>query len=162
MKRNLLPAMVILILVGIDWLLSGAADGHVGMALHSPALSARDPSVPLPCSTPTFESPTNYGSGPNAYDVAVADFNHDGNPDLAVPNFYVASISVMLGDGAGGFRAFTSYPSGPQPWMVAVGDFNRDGNLDLVAADWDTIYVSVLLGDGTGRFGPAAYFPAGA
>ncbi len=104
--------------------------------------------------------------------VAVGDFNSDGKLDLAVLFGYGTSVSILLGDGVGGFGTTaasfpaTADPNG-YPSAIAVGDFNRDGKPDLAIANSGDVNfhdggnVSVLLGDGMGTFGPAAYFAAG-
>src|SRR5262245_57681886 len=61
--------------------------------------------------------------------VAVGDVNRDGNLDLATANGGRNNVSVLLGNGSGGFGPPASYGAGSQPNFVAVGDFNRDGNL---------------------------------
>ncbi|MBI4468271.1 MAG: VCBS repeat-containing protein [Acidobacteria bacterium] len=105
----------------------------------------------------------------------VADFNLDGNLDLAmtvsVPEWNVA---VLLGDGKGSFGPATYYCSyEPTQFTggragIAVGDFNRDGKPDLAAGGGKgtgappfTNNMVVLLGDGLGGFGPPAYLTLG-
>ena len=41
--------------------------------------------------------------------VAVGDFNRDGNPDLAVANYGSNTVSVLLGNGTGGFGLRTNF-----------------------------------------------------
>ena len=115
--------------------------------------------------TPTQASPST-GSGPVT--MAVADFNGDGNLDLAVPSDCGASgtcgtngaVTILLGDGTGNFTVGASMPAtGLRPYGVVVGDFDGDGNLDLATANNDSNTVSVLLGDGTGNFTPIASPP---
>ena len=45
------------------------------------------------------------GNGPRSHthDIAVADVNADGNPDVMTTNANDNTISVLLGDGKGGF-----------------------------------------------------------
>ena len=43
------------------------------------------------------------------------DFNGDGNPDLAVANVDSDNVSVLLGDGSGGFGAKTDFATGYEP-----------------------------------------------
>jgi hypothetical protein len=61
-------------------------------------------------------------------------------------------LSVLIGDGSGGFAAPVSVSAGSNPNFVAIGDVK----LDLVAANLGGGNVSVLLGDGAGAFTPAA------
>src|SRR5207249_2151974 len=44
-------------------------------------------------------SPVAVGTNPES--VAVGDFNHDGNPDLATANQTSNDVTILLGDGAG-------------------------------------------------------------
>lgn len=78
----------------------------------------------------TFRGPTNYTTGNSPSFVAVRDFNGDGKLDLIVTNSGagngVRSVSVLLGNGDGTFRA-TNYTFGFGSDSVAVGDFNHDG-----------------------------------
>ena len=96
--------------------------------------------------------------------LVVADFNHDGILDLAVPNQYggpVFNLSVLLGNGDGTFRPQVAYPTGICPVSIATGDFNGDGTLDLVTANFDGKSISVLLGNGDGTFGSNTDYPMG-
>src|SRR5439155_1618760 len=115
------------------------------------------------CSSFSFSSPTNYPAGIVPTWVAVGDFNRDGAPDMAVTNYSVSTnnVSILLGDGTGGFGAATNFTVGTEPYSVAVGDFNRDGNPDLATANFTTANVSVLLGNGAGGFGAATNFATG-
>jgi len=63
------------------------------------------------------------GSSPNA--VAIGDFNGDGKQDLAVAEKRMSGIvSILLGDGMGGFSSATDVTVGSYPSSVAIGDFN--------------------------------------
>lgn len=99
-----------------------------------------------------FEDPT---SGPM---VALADFNNDGNPDMAIENNYNA-VMVRLGDGAGGFGAenrFNLNIGTDRPNVVIAKDLNADGKIDLVTAN--DLSLSVLMGNGNGTFGAATSY----
>ncbi len=94
-------------------------------------------------------SPFTVGSRP--LPLAVGDFNGDGRLDLAVGNFGGDSVTVLLGNGAGGFTAAPGSPFkvGKNPEGLAVGDFDGDGRLDLAAGSDPMV---VLLGNGAGGF----------
>ena len=65
--------------------------------------------------------------------VVVGDFNVDGKADLATANNGDSTVTVLLGDGAGGFTALQGSPFlvSEGPLSLAIGDFNRDGRPDL-------------------------------
>jgi hypothetical protein len=77
----------------------------------------------------------------------VGDFNQDGFQDLATANVRSDDVSVLLGNGAGGFvdAPGSPFPAGAAPESVGVGDFNQDGFQDLATANRDGRNVSVLL-----------------
>jgi hypothetical protein len=81
--------------------------------------------------------------------LAIADFNHDGNPDIAVVGG--GHVAVYLGNGDGTFRISVNYPDiGAHPVGITVADFNRDGITDIAALG--TKNLAVLLGNGDGTF----------
>jgi len=95
------------------------------------------------------------GSEPEA--LAVGDFNGDGNLDLATSNFgdgtVDGTVSVLFGDGTGGFSAPQTVAVGPQPGQLAVADFNgaksssgHDIQDIAVKSSTDNL-VSILLGE---------------
>jgi VCBS repeat protein len=90
-----------------------------------------------------------------------ADFNRDGKPDVVTTDLDINAVTILLGDGRGGFREASGspFPAGVFPWGVAIDDMNHDGHLDLVVIPYDRditdpkqLGVTVLLGDGKGRF----------
>jgi hypothetical protein len=116
----------------------------------------------------TFQAAVQQGAGFSPQFVAVADFNRDGLPDLAVANRNANNISLLLGKADGSFSTAPVYPAGSYPMTAAVGDFNGDGILDLVVANSGNVAanesggsVAVLLGKRDGTFQPAVSYPAG-
>src|SRR5205823_3184337 len=79
---------------------------------------------------------------------------------LALTSQAIGAVSILFGNGAGGFPGSISVAlgAGTNPQFVAVADFNGDGNLDLVIANQGSNNVSILLGNGVGKFsGPANF-----
>src|SRR6185295_18475952 len=99
-----------------------------------------------------FTQPAGSPLGPflTAEYVAVADFNLDGKPDLVVLNGGASMVTIMLGNGSGGFTQAPGSPitTGPGtfPFALAVGDFNGDGKPDVATPNGGTNNVTVLLG----------------
>src|SRR6516225_2951356 len=106
--------------------------------------------------SPRALSPVN-----NFSSVALADLNGDAKLDLAVTNAGSNTVSVLLGNGTGGFSAATPYATGLGPDSVAIGDLNGDGRLDLAVANHDSNTVSVLLGNVGGGFQQQTQYPTG-
>jgi hypothetical protein len=118
-----------------------------GALIAAPAALAGDGSFPdsLASQEGTAASPT---------DVAIADLNSDGHEDLVASNFHDDSITVRLGDGAGGFTALDESPYlvGGSPTSVGVGDFDNDGIEDLAVTNNLSGNVSIRIGTGFGNF----------
>jgi uncharacterized repeat protein (TIGR01451 family) len=108
---------------------------------------------------PAAGSPISVGSLPSP--IIVGRFNADAYDDLGVANFGSNSVSILLGDGSGGFTSAVGSPVsvGTNPWSVTVGRFNSDGINDLAVANDGASSVSILLGDGNGGFTPAVSSP---
>src|SRR4051812_33776991 len=107
----------------------------------------------------SFSPATSFPVGTNPQAVATADFNNDGKLDLATSNYDEATgdgtVSVLLGNGDGGFQPARTSATGPYPLSMAAGDVKADGKLDLATANWGGGYnndVSILLGNGDGTF----------
>src|SRR5205085_7861549 len=60
-----------------------------------------------------------FPAGPCPNDLAIDDFNRDGNPDVAIANHGAKLVTVLLGDGKGGFSFAPGspfkVPSNPHP-----------------------------------------------
>src|ERR1700720_3160419 len=65
---------------------------------------------------------TDIPTGTAPQRVAVADFNHDGISDIVVLNSSGSSLSVLLSNGDGTFRAPLNTTLGAYPRDIAVGD----------------------------------------
>jgi hypothetical protein len=100
------------------------------------------------------------GFGGNPQAAAIADFNGDGKPDLAVADLF-SKVYVSLNAGGGIFQTPVGYPAGFGPSAVAAGDFNGDGNTDLAVTNFNDNTVSVLPGNGDGTFQAPLSYAAG-
>lgn len=109
--------------------------------------------------TQPADSPVGAGAIPRQ--IVAGDFNRDGKPDLAVVNSSSNDLTILQGDGAGGFSQATGSPVGVgvQPFSIAIGDFNLDGKLDLAVAYDSSGGVTILLGDGNAGFTESAGSP---
>ncbi|MES2139724.1 MAG: T9SS type A sorting domain-containing protein [Bacteroidota bacterium] len=108
-----------------------------------------------------FAQPVSFAVGGNPKSVISADFNNDGKVDLASVNSNDNNLSVLLGDGIGGFGAATNFVVGNTPYSITSGDFNTDGKADLAVVNSISNDVSILLGDGLGSFSTATTFAVG-
>lgn len=93
------------------------------------------------------------GEGPVA--AAVADFNGDTKPDLAVANAAGDTINIFLNSGtafpttANHTLASSSLNS---PQGIVAGDWNGDGKQDFAVTNYSGASVSIFLGNGDGTF----------
>ena len=115
------------------------------------ALAARF--VPMP---PVFTT------GGTPQQIAVADVNRDGVPDLITSNTN-GVVSVLLGKGGGAFGApitVASLSIGVAPYIL-LGDLNGDGNPDIALSSTSSSSVWIYLGHGDGAFSaPVRYATA--
>ncbi len=121
-------------------------DGHLDI-VHGPARkSLRPPAIFLGDGKGNWRlwSEAKYPPVPYDYgDAAVADFNGDGHPDLALA-MHLRGLQVLLGDGKGGFTNASegldfqvpgrgAEQPGFSSQAIAVTDWNGDGRPDIVA-----------------------------
>ncbi len=110
-----------------------------------------------------FLAARTYDTACAASALVTADFNGDGVLDVVVAGHTSgAAVSLLLGDGAGGFGAPRTFAtSGSQALGVAVADFDNDQDLDLAVAEIEGEGITLLLGDGAGGFGPSQIVESG-
>ncbi|HMX25587.1 MAG TPA: FG-GAP-like repeat-containing protein, partial [Blastocatellia bacterium] len=113
-----------------------------------------------------FGSAMNISVAAQPRAIATGDFNNDGKNDLVVTHVAPAInqiLTVLLGNGAGGFSNPMTITSTQPFFSVEAADVNGDGNADLVASNYSSASggsnpqrgIYVLPGNGGGGFGAA-------
>lgn len=90
--------------------------------------------------------------------VATGDLRGDGRVDLVLTKAGSGSVTVLLGDGKGGFAAGAEYAAGTRPGSVLLADLSGTGRLDIAALDSASGAVKVLRSNGDGTFSKAVSF----
>jgi hypothetical protein len=105
----------------------------------------------------TFQPKLNYPGCPTgkALKILLADFNRDGNADVALgcSDSMNGSLTILLGNGDGSFQAPVAYTAGDVAG-IAMGDFNGDGIIDMAVSNHMQQNVMIFLGNGDGTFQP--------
>lgn len=92
------------------------------------------------------------GSNRFAYEVAVADFNGDGKPDIAVAASGASTVLIFLQNAGGGFVGVTptAITVAGTPYSIATAKLSG-ANFDL-AVGLSTGQLAILPGNGDGTF----------
>jgi len=112
-----------------------------------------------------FDAGVEYETGVEPVAVTSADFDHDGNKDLAVTNLSEGDVSVLeanfVGDGT--FEGHVRYTVGAGPTAIVATDLDRDGNKDLAVTTEGQDEVAILEAgfSGNGTFEPADDYDVG-
>jgi hypothetical protein len=87
-------------------------------------------------------------------DIRSADLDGDGSVDLVVAYEWEEIITVLYGDGSGGFSEGGNSPLAIAggPISLAIEDANEDGTLDIIAAESRDNSVRIFAGDGNRSF----------
>src|SRR5262249_39373520 len=102
----------------------------------------------------TFEQQPHFGIGDSSENIASADLNGDGHPDVFTSNVESGDVSVLLGNGDGSFQQERRFATNFHFADTRVGavDVNRDGRPDLVVYSPGFDQAAELLGNGDGSF----------
>jgi Flp pilus assembly secretin CpaC len=87
----------------------------------------------------------DFPAGNTPTSIAVADFNQDGFPDLAITASGDNAFGLMLGGGGGTFGAPIEIPVGTTPDSIATTDFNGDGLPDVAISNFGSNTASVVF-----------------
>lgn len=91
-------------------------------------------------------------------DLAVADYNEDGNADFVLSLGYSNASGLYLGDGDFGFESkLLPNTAAYSSTGADAADFNNDGHADFVIAPASNEQFFVSLGDGKGNFTTSAF-----
>jgi hypothetical protein len=138
---------------------------HVGRDVVSVLRNNGDGTFQVPRDYPVGAfvqgSPSTLSGLPNFHrDLAIADLNGDGIPDIVVVNHDSGDLSILFGRGDGTFQPQRRVDATAAPFALAVGDLNNDGIPDLVVVDstGGPARGVVLLGRGDGTFQPPLPF----
>ncbi|HTS11528.1 MAG TPA: FG-GAP-like repeat-containing protein [Candidatus Limnocylindrales bacterium] len=99
--------------------------------------------------------------------IVAADFDSDGNLDLAVATPSHRDIAVLMGKGGAIFGPVVHYALDDPNFVnniskLAVADLNGDNKPDLILCNLSSNHVTVLVGNGDGTFPSASSYAAGA
>ena len=132
---------------------SGSSNGSVTVLLGQGAGGVGDGTFAFASSQPVQLT---------AFGITSGDFDEDGILDVAVSNYGSRTVSVLLGQGAGGvgdgtFASAVSYSVPGRPYGIATADFDEDGIADLVVADNEYPRLLIMAGQGAGGVGNGAF-----
>lgn len=103
----------------------------------------------------TFESASTVSIDGAARDTVVADFNGDGNLDVASVGINGAVNNVLrlvYGNGDGTFSGETTFDEPVGGSEMTIADFNNDNILDIAVSGTLASQASIFLGNGDGTF----------
>ena len=128
-------------------------DGNLDLAVSYVGASRRgNVALHLGHGNGTFESAWTPHLTIHPTNTRLVDMDRDGNLDIVLAS--TTGISILRGDGGGGFGIAEESLRGIYVHCVTVADFNADGWPDLAAASNEAgkAFVASLLGIGGGSF----------
>ena len=142
----------------------GDFNGDGQLDLAATVINSNAVSILLGRGDGSFGTHAEYATGVYPYSVATADLNADGKLDLAVANqdaTGAGTVSVLLGNGNGTFRAPVGYFDGQLSRGAAITNLNGDSAPDLAIPNRTSQNLSLLLGNGDGTFQAVINLPLG-
>jgi len=123
-------------------------DGHLDVVVVNSALTDNSIMVFFGFGDGTFQAGLRIPTLVAPSDVAIADFDQDGDPDVLVTHGVSAAVLLFVNDGLGGLTPVT-LDLGVTQSTPAVADLDGDGWLDVALT---TGVASVLFNDHLGGF----------
>lgn len=102
----------------------------------------------------TFGAVSPVGGAVFVSDLAVGDFNGDGNLDLVASDPAGGEINVFTGNGDGTFNDPEDFSTPDGPYFMTVGRFNADNIDDLIVGNRGAGNISFFPGNASTIFGP--------
>lgn len=92
-------------------------------------------------------------AGDTPFSLAVADFDKDGNLDVAVGNYFGAEVAAIF---SRDFQTRVAMPAeGAHPFSLVAADIDGNGQIDLVSSVDVGDALNVMLNQGNRTFAPA-------
>jgi len=106
---------------------------------------------------------TRFDAGPHPAEIVVADVDGDGHADVVAANHETRHLTLLTGDGTGGFsgRRTIDVDVEPHVHVPVARDLDGDGLVDLAVDHRDGEGVLFLRGEGGGGFAAGRLFDAG-
>jgi len=101
-----------------------------------------------------FSLSQTYPGSPASYGFAIADFNNDSYPDIAVSNIISGDIVIFKNLGGQGFQALSLQNKATTAVFMFASDLNGDKNADIFVFDRNLVSPSgyAFMGHGDGTF----------
>ena len=136
-------------------------DGNADLVVSSANAADTTVVVLLGVGDGTFGAPISVPAGPQPGNIVLGDYNLDGHLDIAVNNINAPRVSILRGNGEGGFSAPQVIGLGVNSQRLRqMNDVNGDGAPDLAvtASPGGGVPTNLLLllNDGAGNFPTAA------
>lgn len=113
---------------------------------------------------PPFDIPLLDGDQQPAK-IAIADFNKDAYPDVAVLNSSSNTLTILLDqvltEGIAIPQAFQGHATGATPIDLSVADLDNDSNLDIAVVNFNEDNLLIFWGNGNGTFTAPTSITAG-